>query len=98
MRTTTLSVLMLGIALLCIAFASVSGAYHLDARQVLAMIFSHDTVPTQDQIVFWQIRLPRILAALLLGAALAARARRIRGCFAIRLSPRIFSALPPERV
>lgn len=81
MRTTTLSVLMLGIALLCIAFASVSGAYHLDARQVLAMIFSHDTVPTQDQIVFWQIRLPRILAALLLGAALAGAGTTYQGMF-----------------
>lgn len=98
MRTTTLSVLMLGIALLCIAFASVSGAYHLDARQVLAMIFSHDTVPTQDQIVFWQIRLPAFSPRCCWALRWRARARRIRGCFATRWSPRIFSALPPERV
>ncbi len=36
----------------------------------------------QEQIVFWQIRVPRILAALLLGAALAGAGTTYQGMLA----------------
>jgi iron complex transport system permease protein len=59
----------------------VSGAYRLDAQQVVNLITGTDDVPMQDKIVFWQIRLPRILAALLLGAALAGAGTTYQGMF-----------------
>ncbi|MFT8209543.1 MAG: iron chelate uptake ABC transporter family permease subunit [Symbiopectobacterium sp.] len=71
MRTATLFTLLSTLALLCIALAVFSGAYPLSLRQVIGLFFSPDSHLPQDQIVFWQIRLPRIAAALLIGAALA---------------------------
>ena len=70
MKTSTLGFLMIAAVVLCASVAAVSGAYRLDAQQVVNLIAGTDSVPMQDKIVFWQIRLPRILAALLLGAAL----------------------------
>nr|MDN1245294.1 iron ABC transporter permease [Escherichia coli] len=69
MRTVNGCILLL--AAISITFAAVSGAYHLDIQQLLALILRQENVPVQEQIVFWQIRVPRILAALFLGAALA---------------------------
>ncbi|HEP0459715.1 TPA: iron ABC transporter permease [Escherichia coli] len=69
MRTVNGCILLL--AAISITFAAVSGAYHLDMQQLLALILRQENVPVQEQIVFWQIRVPRILAALFLGAALA---------------------------
>ncbi len=71
MRTVNGCILLL--AAISITFAAVSGAYHLDMQQLLALILRQENVPVQEQIVFWQIRVPRILAALFLGAALAGR-------------------------
>lgn len=81
MRITTLALLMPGVALLCIVVALVSGAYPLDGQQLLTLVFHPERVPAQDSIVFWQIRLPRILAALLLGAALAGAGTTYQGMF-----------------
>lgn len=81
MKTSTLSLLLGAILLLCIAGALVSGAYSLTIHQLTGMIFTGAEVSTQDQIVFWQIRLPRILAALLLGAALAGAGTTYQGMF-----------------
>ena len=67
MRTVNGCILLL--AVISITFAAVSGAYHLDIQQLLALILRQENVPVQEQIVFWQIRVPRILAALFLGAA-----------------------------
>lgn len=71
MRTVNGFILLLLLAAISITFAAVSGAYHLDMQQLLALILRQEDVPVQEHIVFWQIRVPRILAALLLGAALA---------------------------
>ncbi len=81
MRTSHLAVLIPGLMLVCIVVAAASGAYHLDGQQLLALIFNHENVPIQERIVFWQIRLPRILAALLLGAALAGAGTTYQGMF-----------------
>lgn len=67
------------LAAISITFAAVSGAYHLDMQQLLALILRQENVPVQEQIVFWQIRVPRILAALLLGAALAGAGTTYQG-------------------
>lgn len=61
MRTVNGCILLL--AAISITFAAVSGAYHLDMQQLLALILRQENVPVQEQIVFWQIRVPRILAA-----------------------------------
>lgn len=63
MRTATLFTLLSTLALLCIALAIFSGAYPLSLHQVIGLLFSPDSLLPQDQIVFWQIRLPRIVAA-----------------------------------
>ena len=42
-----------------------------------------ENVPVQEQIVFWQIRVPRILAALFLGAALAGAGTTYQECSVI---------------
>lgn len=59
MRTVNGCILLL--AAISITFAAVSGAYHLDMQQLLALILRQENVPVQEQIVFWQIRVPRIL-------------------------------------
>ena len=81
MKTSTLGFLMIAAVVLCASVAAVSGAYRLDAQQVVNLIAGTDSVPMQDKIVFWQIRLPRILAALLLGAALAGAGTTYQGMF-----------------
>ena len=57
MRTVNGCILLL--AAISITFAAVSGAYHLDMQQLLALILRQENVPVQEQIVFWQIRVPR---------------------------------------
>ncbi len=79
MRTVNGCILLL--AVISITFAAVSGAYHLDIQQLLALILRQENVPVQEQIVFWQIRVPRILAALFLGAALAGAGTTYQGMF-----------------
>ncbi|MDP7690092.1 FecCD family ABC transporter permease, partial [Escherichia coli] len=79
MRTLNGCILLL--AVISITFAAVSGAYHLDIQQLLALILRQENVPVQEQIVFWQIRVPRILAALFLGAALAGAGTTYQGMF-----------------
>ncbi|MCX0221767.1 iron ABC transporter permease, partial [Escherichia coli] len=81
MRTTTLSLLMIVTIALCVVVAVLSGAYRLDIQHVMALIVSQEGVTAQDKIVFWQIRLPRIVAALLLGAALAGAGTTYQGMF-----------------
>lgn len=54
MRTVNGCILLL--AAISITFAAVSGAYHLDMQQLLALILRQENVPVQEQIVFWQIR------------------------------------------
>ncbi|WP_374257630.1 FecCD family ABC transporter permease [Yokenella regensburgei] len=69
------------LAVMSVTLALISGAYHLDLAQVIALIAQPDTLSPEDRIVFWQIRLPRILAALLLGAALAGAGTTYQGMF-----------------
>lgn len=81
MKITTLTLMLAALAVMSVTLALISGAYHLDLAQVIALIAQPDTLSPEDRIVFWQIRLPRILAALLLGAALAGAGTTYQGMF-----------------
>ncbi|MDQ4430904.1 iron ABC transporter permease [Yokenella regensburgei] len=81
MKIATLTLMLTALAVMSVTLALISGAYHLDLAQVIALIAQPDTLSPEDRIVFWQIRLPRILAALLLGAALAGAGTTYQGMF-----------------
>ncbi|EHM49782.1 iron chelate uptake ABC transporter, FeCT family, permease protein [Yokenella regensburgei ATCC 43003] len=81
MKIATLTLMLAALAVMSVTLALISGAYHLDLAQVIALIAQPDTLSPEDRIVFWQIRLPRILAALLLGAALAGAGTTYQGMF-----------------
>ncbi|WP_380184689.1 FecCD family ABC transporter permease [Kalamiella sp. sgz302252] len=59
------------------------GAYPLTLSQIITLLFSSaSNLPDpQPGIVFWQIRLPRILAALLIGAGLSGAGAAYQGMF-----------------
>ncbi|VEB97214.1 Probable ABC transporter permease protein HI_1471 [Cedecea lapagei] len=76
-------------ALLCLSLAAsmsiatLSGAWHLSLLQIAELIlpFGETSLSPQAQIVFWQVRLPRIMTGLLIGAALAAAGTTYQGIF-----------------
>lgn len=60
------------LAFVCVVVAFVSlcsGKYHMSLLEVLDAIFSSETSPSHTAV--WDIRLPRIIAAVLVGSALA---------------------------
>lgn len=59
------------------------GRYPISLNQIWTILFSHHSsdVPTEVYTVFYQIRLPRIGAAILIGAALAASGSVYQGLF-----------------
>lgn len=70
-----------GLALLALVAVAVSvGEARLPLGDVLAAVFGTEASPQAAQIV-WQIRAPRIAAALLVGAALAAAGSAYQGMF-----------------
>mgnify|MGYP006279265353 CR=1 FL=1 len=78
-------VLLIGLtAILLVAAALLSlllGAYSLTLAEVLAVLVpARETAPLSDTIV-WEIRLPRILLAVAVGAALAVAGAVFQGCF-----------------
>ncbi|WP_369115660.1 FecCD family ABC transporter permease [Edwardsiella tarda] len=83
MRRGHYTLLLLGLALLCIGIALFSGAYRLSMGQILHLLLQQgDPSPTLSaEIVLWRIRLPRIAAALLIGAALAGAGCVYQGMF-----------------
>lgn len=80
MRTVNGCILLL--AAISITFAAVSGAYHLDMQQLLALILRQENVPVQEQIVFGNPR-AAYSAALFLGAALAGAGTTYQECSVI---------------
>lgn len=68
---------------LCVIAAMMSGAYHLNLTQLSALLFHSDggAMASLARIVIWQIRIPRIVAALLIGAALAGAGTTYQGIF-----------------
>jgi len=75
----------LALALLAgLALSATSGVVDLDARSLLAAIGSPFTVPDDDRVahaVLWELRLPRALLALLVGASLAMAGAAMQGLF-----------------
>ena len=70
----------LGLCLALLAFGAVMvGPYDLTPGQTLAALLGQGD--TQSQIVVWNIRLPRVAAALLVGAALAAAGASYQALF-----------------
>lgn len=69
--------------LIAILLALLIGKYPLTPTELLTLFFHSDTTQANPRvaIVFWQIRLPRILAALMIGAALAAAGATYQGMF-----------------
>lgn len=76
MKFFTLCGVLMAATLLCVAAALMSGPYPVNPGQW----FSGAATP-QASIVLWQIRVPRILAALLIGAALAGAGATYQGIF-----------------
>lgn len=66
-----------------IVVATLSGPWHLSLPQIAELIspFGETSVSPQAQIVFWQIRLPRMMTGLLIGAALSAAGTAYQGIF-----------------
>lgn len=70
-------------AALCGLLSMMAGAFPLSFRQVFSLLLhsDSDTLSAQASIVLWQIRIPRLLAALLIGAALAGAGTTYQGIF-----------------
>ncbi|MBL4618489.1 MAG: iron chelate uptake ABC transporter family permease subunit, partial [Marinicaulis sp.] len=64
-------------SLVVIFFACLLGSTPMSPGRVLAVLFGGGSVG--DQIVIWQIRLPRALAAFIVGAALGASGASLQG-------------------
>lgn len=71
-KTKTLKIYIILSLLLALAiYISLSaGHYGISPHQLIAQLISGEPVSKQQALVFWQIRLPRILAAILIGFAL----------------------------
>ena len=70
----------LGLALLALAFTALMiGPYTLSPGQIIASLFGYGDA--QADIVIWNIRMPRIAAAILVGAALAAAGASYQALF-----------------
>lgn len=69
--------------LVAILLALLVGKYPLTPGELLGLFIHPDATPLDPRVatVFWQIRLPRILAALAIGAALSAAGAAYQGMF-----------------
>lgn len=72
-----------GMTLACIALSVSVGAFPLTVAQMVSLIFYPGEISQhlEPGIVFWQIRLPRIAAALLIGSGLSAAGAVYQGIF-----------------
>lgn len=67
--------------LLCVCVSLFIGLYDLRAGDVLRILFRPGTAPATQVSVVWQLRLPRTLAAALVGAALSVSGAAYQGVF-----------------
>ncbi len=77
MSSRKLSLLLFLSCLICLLLACAFGSTSMNFSRVLAALFWESS--TADNIVIWQIRLPRALSALLVGAALGASGAALQG-------------------
>lgn len=83
MKLSTLSLILLLAALLTISGALLTGPWNLTVGRLFELLFTPHSasLPPQATIVFWQIRLPRIIAALAIGASISAAGAAYQGMF-----------------
>lgn len=79
----TLPILMVLVAL----FAFTAGNYEISVSKVFSVLFSKITgyentsITKMDEVIVWNIRAPRVIMAILAGAALASAGAAYQGCF-----------------
>jgi iron complex transport system permease protein len=64
-----------------VLFSLATGAVRVSPRAILAALFGHHQLTTTQQIILLQIRLPRVLASGVVGAALAISGLMFQGLF-----------------
>ena len=69
-RITVVSIILLAMLIVLLAVNVMSGSSSVTTGEALRIITSHDNTSTYGRIV-WEIRMPRMLAAVLLGGALS---------------------------
>lgn len=79
MRIATALLLLAGLLGIAMLVAAAVGPYRIPPLEVVSALFGHG--PKAAETVLWRIRLPRILAALLAGAALAAAGAAYQAVF-----------------
>ncbi|MDF0535800.1 iron ABC transporter permease [Shewanella sp. A32] len=67
--------------LIAMVFALTSGKYPLNLADIGHLLIDNKSADPQLSIVFWQIRMPRMLAAVMIGAGLAAAGTAYQGMF-----------------
>jgi iron complex transport system permease protein len=84
-RTAAVSLVWLALALVAVALLSLGiGASGLSLRDVLTVLAAGpnaEHLPAGDVVIVWQIRMPRILLGMLIGASLAVAGAVLQGLF-----------------
>ena len=80
-RFVTLVVLLAVTLAIVILLSLATGAVRVSPAAILAALFQHHPLTTTQQIILLQIRLPRVLAAAVVGAALAISGLMFQGLF-----------------
>ncbi|MGP1450233.1 MAG: FecCD family ABC transporter permease [Wolinella sp.] len=78
---------LLVVLILCAVYALVAGSYEISFDKILAM-FAHKffgvsdpILSRMDEVILWNVRLPRIIEAIWVGVALASAGAVYQGCF-----------------
>jgi iron complex transport system permease protein len=77
----SLIVLLATVLALVVLLSLVTGAVHISCRAIFAALFQNHPLPATQQIILLQVRLPRVLAAAVVGAALAISGLMFQGLF-----------------
>jgi iron complex transport system permease protein len=67
--------------LVCIMLSLWLGPAHIPLKDVVKFLFSGSAAGEPNSVIFWQIRMPRVLLAVLVGASLAVAGTLLQGLF-----------------
>ncbi|MEQ5186004.1 FecCD family ABC transporter permease [Providencia rettgeri] len=81
LNTKTKPLLLMAILLLCFLMALISGKYSLTLEELYRLFIQAPVDDPRSNTVFWQIRFPRVLAAILIGGGLAIAGAAYQGMF-----------------
>lgn len=81
LNTKTKPLLLMAILLLCFLMALTSGKYSLTLEELYRLFTQAPVDDPRSNTVFWQIRFPRVLAAILIGGGLAIAGAAYQGMF-----------------